>query len=143
MRYYETLYIIRPNLAEDGYGEVIEKFKSSIDKQKGVVVKVDEWGSQRLAYRIKKFDKGSYVLMEYCGEPGVTAELERDLKLDDRVLKYQTLKMADNVDPQELVPEEEVGSGKESIAEKETVSEEETAVKDEEEVQVEEVKNGV
>lgn len=140
MRHYETLYIINPKLGEEGYTEVFEKFKGLIEKQKGVLVKVDEWGSQRLAYRIKKFDKGSYVLMEYCGETGLTAELERGLKLDDRVIKYQTIKLSDEVDPQTLVPKEEEGK-KETTKEEDAVSEKDETPQ--EETPSEEVKNGV
>jgi small subunit ribosomal protein S6 len=103
MRHYETLYIISPVVSEEGYAGVIGKFKGLVEKEKGVVVSLEEWGSQRLAYRINKFDKGSYVLMEYCGESGITSELERDLKLDDRILKFQTVKIADKADPQELM----------------------------------------
>lgn len=140
MRHYETLYIINPKLGEEAYAEVLEKFRGLVEKKNGTLVKVDEWGSQRLAYRIKKFDKGSYVLMEYCGEGGLTAELERGLKLDDRVLKYQTVKLSDEVDPQTLVRKEEEGD-------KETTKEEDAAPETNETPQEEapsrEVSNGV
>ncbi len=104
MRYYETLYIINPNLAEEDYRAVVAKFTDAVEKNKGVVTKVDEWGKKTLAYDIKKFDKGFYVLLQYCGEAGLTAELKRELGLDDRVLKYQTIKLSDNADPEKLKP---------------------------------------
>ena len=99
MRHYETIYIMNPNLAEEVNKEVIEKFSSLIQKHDGVVVKIDEWGSKRLAYQIKKNDYGFYVLADYCGGPEITAQLAREFKLDDRVLKYQTVKLEDNADP--------------------------------------------
>lgn len=102
MRYYETLYLINPNLADEEYRDVITKFNGLIEKNKGVIIKVDEWGKKALAYRVRKFDKGSYVLLQFCGEPGITAELRRDFGLDDRVLKYQTVKLSNNVDPEAL-----------------------------------------
>ena len=104
MRYYETLYIINPNLAEEDYRVVVAKFTDAVEKNKGVVTKVDEWGKKSLAYDIKKFDKGFYVLLQYCGEAGLTAELKRELGLDDRVLKYQTIKLSDNADLEKLMP---------------------------------------
>lgn len=107
MRHYETIYIVNPNLVDETYQEVIAKFNGLIEKEKGVIVKVDEWGTQKMAYDVKKFDKGSYVLVEYCGLSTLTAELERDLKLDDRILLYQTVKLADEVDPEELLLKEE------------------------------------
>jgi small subunit ribosomal protein S6 len=109
MRQYETIFVVNPTLAEETYREVVNKFKNIIEKQKGVIVKADEWGTQRLAYAVKKFDKGVYVIFNYCGDAGVSSELERDLKLDDRVLKYQTVKLAEDVDPQALMGKEKEG----------------------------------
>ena len=105
MRYYETLYIINPNLADEDYRVVVAKFTDVVEKNGGVVTKVDEWGKKALAYDIKKFDKGFYVLLQFCGEAGLTAELKRELGLDDRVLKYQTIKLSDNADLEKLKPE--------------------------------------
>jgi small subunit ribosomal protein S6 len=106
MRHYETIVIVNPTLVDETYREVIDKVRNIIQRQKGVIVKVEEWGQQRLAYPVKKFDKGFCVLLNYCGESGATSELERDLKLDDRVLKYQTVKLANDVDPEELLLKE-------------------------------------
>jgi small subunit ribosomal protein S6 len=106
MRHYETIIIVNSTLADESYREVIDKVQNIIQRQKGVIVKVEEWGQQRLAYPIKKFEKGSYVLLNYCGGSDTTSEIERDLKLDDRILKYQTAKLADDVDPQELILKE-------------------------------------
>ncbi|MCP4576978.1 MAG: 30S ribosomal protein S6 [Deltaproteobacteria bacterium] len=104
MRYYETLYIINPNLAEEDYRAVVAKFTDVVGKNKGVVTKVDEWGKKTLAYDIKKFDKGFYVLLQFCGEADLTAEVKREMSLDDRILKYQTIKLSDNADLEKLMP---------------------------------------
>ena len=109
MRYYETLYLINPELAEEDCRGIIDKFNSLIEKNKGVVVKVDEWGKKTLAYQIKKFDKGYYMLLQYCGEPGLLTELHRNFNLDDKILKYQTIKLSDNADPEALKPKTEAG----------------------------------
>ena len=142
MRHYETLYIVSPELSDEDYKAVLNKYKDLIDREKGVIVRLDEWGKRKLAYELRKFDNGSYVLMDYCGGPGITVELERDLKLDDRVLKYQTVKLADNVDPEALIR-------KQKEAENETAATEDQAPEKEEVVQDEgiesdqEVNNGV
>ena len=94
-------------LSDEDYKAVLDKFSNLIEKLKGVMIKVEEWGKQKLAYKVKKFDKGSYVLFDYCGESGLTAEFGRDLKLDDRVIKFQTVKLADTVDPEELLQKEQ------------------------------------
>ncbi|MFC1863132.1 30S ribosomal protein S6 [Thermodesulfobacteriota bacterium] len=129
MRHYETIYIVNPELSEEDYKAEVEKFNELTEKSKGVIVKTKEWGKQRLAYDIRKFDKGSYVYMEYCADAGVTAELERALKLDDRILKYQTVKLADMVDPEELLLKEKEAENK-IAAEKEQQSAPEQAVKE-------------
>jgi len=106
MRQYETIFVVNPTLTEETYREAVNKLKNVIEKQKGVIVKAEEWGTQRLAYSVKKFDRGAYVLFNYCGDAGVTSELERELKLDDRILKYQTVRLAEEVDPQTLMTKE-------------------------------------
>lgn len=103
MKRYETIYIINPNLDADSIKEVITKFSEQIKKLKGYIVKVNEWGKRRLAYEVKRFDKGYYVMLDFCGLPGVVKELERGLKLDDRVLKYLTVKVGEDVDPKDLI----------------------------------------
>ena len=113
MRYYETLYLINPELAEEECRGVIDKFNSLIEKNNGVVVTVDEWGKKTLAYPIKKFDKGYYVLLQYCGESDIISILKRDLKLDDRILKYQTIKLNEDVDPKALLSEAKAVEGTE------------------------------
>ncbi|MBW1798573.1 MAG: 30S ribosomal protein S6 [Deltaproteobacteria bacterium] len=102
MRYYETLYLINPNLADEDTIDVVTKFNDLVEKNKGVIVKVDEWGKKTLAYAVKKFDKGYYVLLSYCAEPDLITVLKREFKLDERILKYQTVKLSDSADPEAL-----------------------------------------
>jgi small subunit ribosomal protein S6 len=102
MRHYETLYLLNPDLPEDEYKAETAKFLEIIEKNKGEVIKTEEWGKRSLAYDIKKFDKGFYVLIDYCGEGGLISEIERSFKLDERVLKYQTLKLSDHADVEAL-----------------------------------------
>jgi small subunit ribosomal protein S6 len=145
MRHYETLYIVNPELDDENYRAVVDKFRDLIEKENGVVVKLEEWGKQRLAYLVKKFDQGAYVRIDYCGGSNITAELERDLKLDDRVLKYQTVKLADDVDPQALLQKEEEAR-KETAATEEPAQETEQTAQNEEiesDTSDEEVKNGI
>jgi small subunit ribosomal protein S6 len=150
MRHYETVLIINPNLSDDDHKEVVKKYDDLIAKEKGVVVKIDEWGKQRLAYELKRFDKGAYVLMEYCGEHDLTKTFARALKLDDRVLKFQTIKLADRVDPESLIKQQTEAEQEPEAAEAETEDKAEEQKPDEATVapedqakETEEVKNGV
>lgn len=124
MRYYETLYIMNPDLTDDECRDVVSKFNNLVEKENGVVTKVEEWGKRTLAYEVKKFDKGYYVLLQYCGEPDIIEQLKREIGLDDRVLKYQTIKLSDHADPDALKAQEETETkGSSGPEEKETEDE--------------------
>jgi small subunit ribosomal protein S6 len=107
MNHYETIYIINPTLDDEALKEAIDKFSNLIKKLKGSIVKVNEWGKRKLAYEVKRFDKGHYVVLDFCALPKIVTELERNLKLDDRILKYLTVKIDENVNPKDLVSEEQ------------------------------------
>lgn len=102
MRYYETLYLINPDLAEEDYQSVSRKFTDLLGKQKGELIEVQDWGRRPLAYDVRKFDKAYFVLIRFCGENQVPEELQREMRLDDRVLKYQTVKLSEDADPEAL-----------------------------------------
>jgi small subunit ribosomal protein S6 len=129
MRNYETIIIINPTLGEEDYKEVLKKYSTLVERQKGLIVRIEEWGVQRLAHAVKKFDKGAFVLMNYCGPSSVTSELERDLKLDDRIFRFQTVKIAEDVDPQELILKEKE-KNKEPAVKQEVPAQSDAAVQD-------------
>ena len=114
MKRYETIYIVNPNLDTDSLSEVVNKFSGLIKKLKGSLFKIQEWGKRKLAYEVKKFDKGYYIMLDFCGLPDMVKELERNLKLDDRILKYMTVKIDEDVNPDELIKEEEKNKEKEA-----------------------------
>jgi small subunit ribosomal protein S6 len=94
MRRYETIIIVRPGASsEDELNGIIEKFTGIVKEHGGTVAKVDKWGLKKLAYVIKKEQQGSYVLYAYECAPAGVAEMERQLRIDDRVLKYLTVKL--------------------------------------------------
>ncbi len=106
MNHYETIFIVNPTLDDESLKETIDKFSDLTTKLKGFIVKVNEWGKRKLAYEVKRFDKGYYVVLDFCALPKLVTDLERNLKLDDRVLKYLTVKIDENVDPEGLVRQE-------------------------------------
>jgi len=88
MRDYETLYIINPTLEEDKIKDVVEKFKTLIQKNGGEVTDINEWGKRRLAYTVKNMNEGYYVFMQFKAEPAVVQDLERVFKITDEVIRY-------------------------------------------------------
>ncbi len=90
MRKYETLIVLRNTLEEEERNAVLEKVKTVIAKE-GTVSKIDEWGVKKLAYEIEKLKEGYYVLVEFESQPTLPKELERNLKINDGVLRYMTV----------------------------------------------------
>ena len=99
MRRYETIFIIRPTITEDEITGIIEKTTGIIEGDGGSIIKIDKWGLKKLAYLIKKESQGHYVYADFAGIPASVAEIERIFRIDDRVLKYMTVKLADSCDP--------------------------------------------
>ena len=93
MNKYETLYIVRPDLEEEAYKAEIEKFSQIVLAQGGVIANVDEWGKRKMAYDILDFKDGAYVVMTYDAPPTTPAELERNMKNADSILRYMTIRL--------------------------------------------------
>ncbi len=90
MRKYETIFVLRPGLEEEKRNALIEKFTGIINND-GAVVKVDEWGNRRLAYEINKLREGYYVFVDFKANTTLPAELERNFKIADEVIRYITV----------------------------------------------------
>jgi len=99
MRTYETIFIVRPDLVGDEYAAVVEKFRGVLGEQGATMLKVDEWGTKKLAYPVKKQQRGSFVLMAYEAGPKVIAEFERRLRIDESVIKFQTVHLEKGLPP--------------------------------------------
>jgi small subunit ribosomal protein S6 len=89
---YETLTVLHPDLGEAGSKEMTQRIRSILESGKAEIKKVDEWGVRELAYPIRKQRRGVYVLVEYKAEPAPVAELERQLRLSDQVLRFITIR---------------------------------------------------
>jgi small subunit ribosomal protein S6 len=105
---YETIYILKPS-TEPAEGEkVSERVTEVISRLGARLVKVDNWGKRRLAYPIKHQSRGIFVYIRYVGFNDVVAELERNLRLLDVVVRFQTVRVQPDVDPAayQIDPEE-------------------------------------
>ncbi|KAA9005144.1 30S ribosomal protein S6 [Paenibacillus spiritus] len=87
MRKYEVMYIIRPDIEQEAVQAAVEKFQGIISNG-GEITKHDVQGKKRLAYEIKKFRDGVFVLVNFTAEPAVVTELERIMKISDEVIRY-------------------------------------------------------
>jgi len=98
-REYETIYILRPDSTSDVIAQVNQKVRGVIEAGGGTLLKIDNWGKRKLAYEVKKQLKGIYLFFSYLGTAGLLEEVERNLRLTDSVIRYYSVKIAENVDP--------------------------------------------
>ena len=134
MRKYETFFIIDPDLTEEAFNLASEKLKGIVTTNGGVVLTYVPWGKKKLAYPVKKRNQGLYILMEYGGGPQLVAELERNMRLDERVLKFITVKLEDRFDP-EKEKEEVHDDTAAPVSDEEDMAEGEAEVTDEDETE--------
>jgi len=94
LKRYEVVVIVKSDLTEENITALIDRFQAIITDRKGVIAKVDKWGKRRLAYEINKQKDAFYFLIDFAGDGPIVAELERNFKIDDRILKFMTVKKA-------------------------------------------------
>jgi small subunit ribosomal protein S6 len=97
-REYETIYILRSDVDSDTAERIQSRVTDALDREHGKLVKVEAWGRRKLAYPLGKQRKGLYIYLKYVGGGGLVAEVERNLALQDFVLKFMTVQTADAVD---------------------------------------------
>ncbi|MBP5426716.1 MAG: 30S ribosomal protein S6 [Clostridiales bacterium] len=90
-RNYETIFVLLPTLGEEGTKEVVEKFKSFIEKNATLGV-FDEWGNKKLAYSVGDNTEGYYIYSTFEAEPTFPQELERVYKISEEVIKFIVVK---------------------------------------------------
>jgi small subunit ribosomal protein S6 len=92
MRHYEVMVILDPDLEERAVSPLIETFLSVVREGEGKVEKVDTWGRRRLSYEINKKPEGIYSVIDLQAEPAVVKELDRQLNLNESVLRTKVLR---------------------------------------------------
>ena len=91
MNNHESIIIINPNVEEEKMKALIERFTTLINSD-GKVEKVDELGKKKLAYEIGKNKEGNYVVFDFTANPGLIAELERNYRITDEIIKFIVIK---------------------------------------------------
>jgi small subunit ribosomal protein S6 len=117
MRRYETIVIVDPDLSEPERNQRFDKILDLINQMKGALIESEDWGSKRLAYEIRKKTRGHYMRFDFCGTGELVAELERNCRIDDKFLKYMTIILQDNADPERIKVELEESRAKKAAEE--------------------------
>jgi small subunit ribosomal protein S6 len=88
MRKYELVCVFQPDLDETAFNSLLEKVKGWISESGGSIDKVDMWGRRKLAYIIKKQREGQFVLLNVTMNPAATADLERNLRYQEPIIRH-------------------------------------------------------
>jgi len=95
MSNYEVVFIISPEVTDEDVPDTIDKISEIVSKSGGSVTEVSQWGRRKLAYPIKRFTEGNYVLAQLELKPSLTKELEANLRLSSDVLRHLLIKVGD------------------------------------------------
>ncbi len=97
LRKYESIYVTKPDLTETEEKKIFERIVSLIENKGGKILRVDDWGVRKTAYPIKKYTKAHYLQLVYVGPPGIVADLDRIFRILDGVIRFYSMKTADEV----------------------------------------------
>jgi small subunit ribosomal protein S6 len=105
-REYETVFILNPETANEGVDTVSHRLTDVIGRLDGRLLRAENWGRRRLAYPVRKNTKGIYLYLKYLGYSDMVAELERNLRMLEPVIKFITVKLDEDVNPESHVVRE-------------------------------------
>lgn len=92
-RLYEVMFIVRPDVADEEIDKLVSGFTTTITSGGGVVKSVEKMGRRKLAYQVRKFNDGNYVLLTIEADGAGVLELERRLRVTEQVIKFITVRM--------------------------------------------------
>ena len=93
MNQYETVFILTPVLSDDQMKETAAKFKKVLTDKGAEILSEEAWGLKKMAYAIQKKSTGFYCLLEFKAEPEVIKTLETAYRRDEKVIRFQTVKL--------------------------------------------------
>jgi len=101
-RLYDLIFICMPTTPEEEIAKVISTLEHAVEERHGKVEKMDKWGTRKMAYRVAKQREGYYVYMSIRGaQSDLIKELERRLRVTDAVIKYQTIRLDEEIKRQQ------------------------------------------
>ncbi|MDD5723037.1 MAG: 30S ribosomal protein S6 [Syntrophales bacterium] len=128
LRRYETIFIVRADLESDATSSLIDRYAGIIGGMDGTVIKAENWGKRRLAYPIEKRRDGVYVRIDFVAQYKVVSEVERNFRIEENILRFQTVKLSDKVDMEEIEQEIAGARKKEEEQKKEAEQKREEAI---------------
>jgi len=106
VREYETVYVLRPTTSPQSAQQIASRVEEVMGKGGGRLTLVESWGRRQLAYPVQKHTRGVYVYLKFTGGGVLVSELERNFRMLDDVLKFQTVKVGHDLDPSSIEVDE-------------------------------------
>ncbi len=106
LREYETYYLVKPELADDAVDKLKERIRALVVREGGKVIKFITTGKKKIHFEIAKQNRAVYVYVHYVGPAKIVAELERNMRMIDDVIRFQTVKLAEETDANRPVEED-------------------------------------
>jgi small subunit ribosomal protein S6 len=103
VRNYEVVFVAAPTLTSEELDGFINHIQSVVEGKNGKVVKVDNWGKKSLAYKIKKFREGYYVVLSIEGDGSTIAELERRFRVTDYIIRFISVRVDEDLKRSEKI----------------------------------------
>lgn len=102
MRQYETVVLVNPDTGSRGVEEVLQRLRTALERTEGREIRYEDWGRRNTAYEIQRYRKqrAHYVYLTYLGSNTTVEEFDRQLKLSEQAMLWQTIKLAERVDPE-------------------------------------------
>lgn len=98
VREYETIYLMKADTPDDQVDEVKERLRAVVAREGGKVIRFTNQGKRKTAFPVSKNARAVFMHCLYVGNPGLVAEVERNLKMIDTITKFQSVRLADDVD---------------------------------------------
>ena len=138
MKRYETIIVLDSDTGKETWDEISGKMISQIEEADGLLIKVDDWGSIKLAYEINKKTRGHYYRVEFCAPGSLIKDIERYFRLDEKVIRFLSVLIDENPDMDQLrngMTPDEAPAETEAPVETETPAETEATDNETEEVE--------
>ncbi len=97
MRTYEVVFVAAPTLSNEELEAFIKHTQTVVEGKNGKVIKIDNWGKKSLAYKIKKYRDGYYVVLTLEGDGAMIAELERRFRVTDFVIRFISVRIDEDL----------------------------------------------
>jgi small subunit ribosomal protein S6 len=101
-REYETIYLMRPDVTKESAGKIAARIEDVVKRDGGQLTLVETWGRRQLSYSVRRCRRAVYVYFKYIGGSGLVSELERNLRMMDDIIKFQSVMINPEVDLAEL-----------------------------------------